>query len=238
MNNTHVWGSNTYFKNHIWYKSRNVIDEKNIHMQFMYEIWKFLPTNKNTTILDIWYGQWYFSTYMNSMWYKNYTWVDIDNTYQNELEKNMPHYTFHHQDVFDFFNTNTTQYNIIFPSNIFEHLGKEERIVRINKMNHFLQEGGMRINYMPNADSILWATGSRYTDITHYSLYNYISFSQLLHEHGNFSTISHYNQYIWNTIFKRILHKTAIWITKIIYTILWFSFPKTYTWQIITICKK
>ena len=67
----------------------------------------------------------------------------------------MPHYTFHHQDVFDFFNTNTTQYNIIFSSNIFEHLGKEERIVRINKMNHFLQEGGMRINYMPNADSIL-----------------------------------------------------------------------------------
>lgn len=238
MNSNHIWGSNTYFENHIWYKERNQLDERNIHIQFTYEIGQFLPVNKNIDILDIWYGQWYFSTYINNMWYTKYIWVDIDNRYQNELERIIPNYNFLHQNIFDFFDKNIEQYDVVFSSNIFEHLGKEERVIRINEISKFLKDGWIRINYMPNADSILWATSSRYTDITHYSIYNYISFSQLLRENGSFSNISHYNQYIWNNFLKRMLHKIVIWISKFIYIILWFSFPSTYTWQIITICKK
>lgn len=235
----HIGGSENYFQSHIWYCNRNGEDEKNIHKQFWLEISEQLPKDKNSMILDIWYGQGYFSTYLDSLWYMHYTGVDIDSRYQSDLQQLLPNYTFEHKNIFDFFkNNNDLQYDIIFSSNIFEHLWEQDRKIFIEKIEQYLKKWWVWINYMPNADSILWSTSARYTDITHYTIYNIISFSQLLNQYSQFSSIQHINQYIWTSIIKRFIHKTIRSLYKIIYTSLWFTFPTIYTGQIITLCKK
>lgn len=235
----HLGGSENYFQNHIWYTKRNIHDEQNIHKQFNLEIFEQLPNDKNSIILDIGYGQGYFSTYLNSLWYTYYTWVDIDNRYQSDLQQLLPNYTFEHKNIFDFFKSkNDLQYDIIFSSNIFEHLWEQERKIFIEKIEEYLKKWGIWINYMPNADSILWSTSARYTDITHYTIYNTISFSQILHQYSKFSSIEHINQYIWRSTVKRFIHKLIRSLYKIIYTSLWFTFPNIYTGQLITLCKK
>lgn len=239
MSQQHISGAENYFQNHIWYTKRSIHDEQNIHKQFNLEIFEQLPKNKNSIILDIGYGQWYFATYINKLWYTDYTGVDIDNRYQEDLQELLPNYTFEHKNIFDFFKKNTDlQYDVIFSSNIFEHLWEQDRIVWIKNIHKHLRNWWIWINYMPNADSILWSTSARYTDITHYTIYNIISFSQLLNQYSKFSSIQHINQYIWTSTIKRFIHKIIRSLYKIIYASLWFTFPTIYTGQIITLCKK
>lgn len=240
---------NNYFKTHPMYiKSRkNIKKSQTIRYNSTYKyenelgkIFKYL--NKDVKILEIWFGSGNFTYFCKENRYKNYTWIDIDNTFIEEHKKEFKDYNFFQEDIVNFLQKNKW-YDVIFMAHVFEHLNKTEAKDTIKLIYSALNEWWYRINYMPNADSYLNASTLRYIDITHKTLYNSNSLEQIiLSNEVYFSKIQHLNTIaaIWpliRIVFK-ILHPIFLWTTKIYFYGMWFSFPKIYTSEILSIMKK
>jgi len=128
---------------------------------------------------------------------------------------------------------------MVFTSHLFEHLNKKERIEIINYIYKWLKKWWIWINYMPNADSSLIVWFWRWWDVTHTTIYNKVSFQQLINQSWNdFSNIKHLNINIWQNFIKRMIHKIFLFFSKIYYIWMWRNFPEIYTWEIISILKK
>lgn len=229
----------SYFKNHPGYtnsQNKDSLSENKIN-QFDKEISYFLWTNKDAQILEIWFWSWIFAKYCKSKGFINYTWIDIDDYFIKNLKEKCLGYDFFISSIEDFLKERENNFDIIYMSNVFEHLDKNQRESCINLLNKSLKEHWLWINYMPNADAILWVGTGRYTDITHFTIYNSNSFEQLLNG-STFSEIKHLNQQIWNTLFKKYIHNFFLFLTRIYFLSMWFTFPSIYTGQILSIIKK
>lgn len=237
---------NNYFKNHPLYinQTQNI---KRIRMNFfdkykneLGEIFKRL--HKNSKILEIWFGQWNFIHFCKEQWFENYTWIDIDDTFIKQHEKEFKNYKFFNADIIDFLNNNKW-FDVIFMSHVFEHLDEKEANQAIMLLYSSLKEWWYWINYMPNADAYLNASTLRYIDITHKKLYNPNSLEQIILTNNvkfdkiqYFNTLPAINPYI-KLLFK-IIHPIFLRATKIYFYGMWFSFSKIYTSEILSIAKK
>ncbi len=216
---------------------------ENVLLKLQAEIWHFFEKqDKGINILEVWLWRWDFAYFCEKKGFKNYTWVDIDDTYIAELKGKFKDFNFLASDIVDFLKDNSTTYDIIFMSHVFEHFNSDTANNTIKLIFNKLNKGWYWINYMPNADSPR-ACASRYIDITHQSIYNTNSFEQILFTNGaNFSEIIHYNTLpAINPLIKRIfklIHPLFLISTKVYYYGMWLMFPKIYTSEILTIMKK
>lgn len=169
----------------------------------------------------------------------NYTWIDIDDFFFEENKKDFPNYIFIKSWFQEYFKHHQNEFDVIFVSHVFEHLDEHERNEMIFWIYQWLKMGGIWINYMPNADSILKVWHLRYNDITHRTIYNENSFSQVINSITDWFNIENYNTYIWvKSWLRRIIHLTSRFLTKYYYLSMGYTFPKIYTFEIISILTK
>jgi len=237
---------NNYFKNHPLYikQLKNIKKtRKNAFYKYKNEIGKTLKhLNKKIKILEIWFWQWNFTYFCKENGFKNYTWIDIDDTFIKELKKEFKNYNFLKEDIIKYLQKNKW-FDVIFMSHVFEHLNEKEAGDTVKLIYSALNKWGYRINYMPNADSHLNVWTLRYIDITHKKIYNSNSFEQILSTNikkklqtQHFNTLPGINPYLkW--IFK-IIHPIFFRITKLYYYGMWYTFPKIYTSEVLSIIKK
>lgn len=214
--------TNNYFINHPMYRDTLITEDKATYFFHKYEkelnhILK--PLDKNVNILEIGFWQWNFSFFCKKKWFVNYVWIDIDDTFINELRYKLRNYNFLKIDIINFLKENKW-FDVIFMSHVFEHLDEKNANEAIKLLYSSLKKWWYFINYMPNADSYLNPSTLRYIDITHKTIYNKNSFEQLILTNWIvFSTIKHFNTlpainpYI-KFLFK-IIHPIFLWLTKI-----------------------
>lgn len=234
----------SYFSSHPSYKKWLTTEtpKKDIFSKINDEIWQCIDgLNRNANILEIWFGKWDFARYCHEKKIKNYTWIDIDDTFLEENKKKYNHYNFFYDTIESFLDTNK-KYDCIFMSHVFEHLDEKQADTTVQLIYKSLNPWWYWINYMPNADSQK-ACALRYIDITHKKIYNSHSFEQiLLANNADFSVIKHYNTlpsispYV-KLLFK-IIHPLFLLFTKIYYTWMWLLFPKIYSSEMLSIMKK
>ena len=207
------------------------------------EILRFFPINKSKwnnkiNVLEIGFGNWKFANFCHNQWF-NYIWIDIDDYFAEQLKKQFPNYVFICSSFQDFSDEYKKEFDVVFLSHTFEHLNDIQRSECIKSIYEMLKDWGRWINYMPNADTILRLWTVRYNDITHFTVYNHHSFSQLLHSSWYFKNIESYNTIVWfSNIFYRISHIIFLFFTKLYYLWIWASFPKVYTQEFISVIKK
>lgn len=230
----------SYFENHPVYN--NITNYEDIYndyiLKYNKEIWDYIKQYKKPKVLEIGFWLGIFANYCNHN-KLSYTGIDIDDYFLASMQEKFSSFEFFKTTIKEFSEKNANTFDIIFMSHVFEHLDKaqrEECIVEIWKM---LKPWGIWINYMPNADSVLWAVHWRYCDYTHFTIYSELSFSQLLNTHWTFSSIKHINIYIgFSSYIKRVIHIFFLYMTKLYYITMWRPFPSIYTWEIITITRK
>lgn len=230
-----------YFINHPWYNSlnENLNYSKYDFKKYNKEIWEYL-NNKKLNILEIWFWHWKFTNFVNEKKIKNYTWIDIDDHFYKSVKNKYPNYKFIIKWFKEFFTKQKiNKFDIIFMSHVFEHLDETERKEIITLISDNLVKWWIWINYMPNAQSILEWSKTRYFDIDHKFWYTPNSFNQLLNKYWNFEKITHNNAYIWaSTLFWRYIHYLFLFFTKIYFLWMLTQFPNVYTSELITIIKK
>ena len=231
---------NNYFTNNPAYKNLWGLKEsdfKYLIEKSEKEIWGFL--NKDLEILEIGFWAWGFTEVCRNKWIKNYTWIDIDWFFLNDLQKKYPKYKFNIISFWDFLKDKKEKYDLVYMSHVFEHLNEEERESCIKLIYQSLKKWGIWINYMPNCESIIEASKHRYFDLTHKTSYCPNSFEQLLNENIKNYKITHLNSHVWTWIFfKRLVYLFFLNLTKIYWKWMWRSFPKINTWEFISIIQK
>lgn len=227
-----------YFKNHPWYQSTSESNDILLCKKLDVEIWDLIDSWKR--ILEIWYWRWLFAKYFDIKGVEDYTWIDIDDFYEKKMKKKFPKYDFFCVDFQSFLSNRNKKYDIVILSHVFEHLDTIERVECIQSIYNSLNNWGIWINYMPNADSILDASHNRYADITHNTIYSPQSFEQIvLTVLDKKFSIEHRNNFIgFSSSVNRIIHKFFLFFTKLYYSSMWFLFPRIYTSEMISILKK
>ncbi len=236
--------ANSYFKSHPMYVKgmKEWHNIKNVFAKLQDEMWHILDGfNKDAKILEIGFWKWDFAYFCHNKGFKNYTGIDIDDTFKKQNEKKFPEYIFSSDDIINFFAKNTW-YDVIFMAHVFEHLDEKEANETVSLIYSSLNEWWYWINYMPNADSSK-ACALRYIDITHKKIYNSHSFEQiLLTNDALFTTINHYNTLPSISPYIKLLFKMIhpfFWVmTKIYFAWMWLIFPKIYSSEILSLMKK
>lgn len=234
----------SYFESHPSYKKGSSSETPKTHIfsKFNDEIWQYIDwLSPNANVLEIWFGKWDFARYCHQKKVKNYTWIDIDDTFLEENKQKYRHYNFSCDTIENFLDKNQ-KYDCVFMSHVFEHLDDEQANTTVQLIYKSLNTWWCWINYMPNADSTK-ACALRYIDITHKKIYNAHSFEQiLLANNANFWIIRHYNtlpSISWNVkIIFRLVHPIFLLFTKIYYTWMWMIFPNIYSSEILSVMKK
>lgn len=233
---------NNYFKSHIWYQK--AYNNKNkvynaTYLQYKKDLEKYLDKFHNAKVLEIWCGMWKFTNFCSKIWVIDYTWIDIDDYFFEENKKDFPKFNFIKIWFQEYLKIHKNKFDIIFVSHVFEHLDEKERIEMVESIYWGLKENWIWINYMPNADSTLKVWNWRWTDITHKTIYNDMSFAQVVYGCNCNFKIENYNTYIWvKNFFRRSIHLFFRWITKIYFLGMWHIFPEFYTWEFINVLTK
>lgn len=208
-------------------------------LRYKKDLKKYLWNFQGAKILEIGSWMWKFTNFCNKIWVTDYTWIDIDDYFFEENKKDFPNYNFVKIWFQEYLENRKNEFDIIFVSHVFEHLDEEERVEMIESIYGWLKENWIRINYMPNADAICMVWNLRWWDITHKTIYNDISFWQVVYGcNCNFS-IENHNSYIWLHRFSRIIHLLFHFFTNIyFYGMMWHGMPKYYTWEFINVLQK
>lgn len=234
---------NSYFWSHPMYAQwiKDNTNIANVLAKFEDELPIINALKKDVKILEIGYWKWDFAEFCFKKWFTNYTWIEVDNGFEDYNKKRFSKYNFSMTSIWDFFASHSW-FDIIFMAHVFEHLNDDEANETVSLIFENLNIWWYWINYMPNADSPK-AAALRYIDITHKMIYNSHSFEQrLLFNNAFFSEIKHYNTLpSINPIFKfifKIIHPFFLITTKIYFTGMWLIFPKIYSSEILSIMKK
>ena len=233
---------NNYFKHHKQYQEsinnkQRIFD--NMEVQYRRELQEYLYKFKDARVLEIWSWMWKFTYFCDKIWVKDYTGIDIDDYFFDENKKDFSNYNFIKIWFQEYLSKHKNEFDIIFVSHVFEHLDEKERIEMIENIYNWLKKRWIWINYMPNADSTLRVWNLRWTDITHKTIYNDNSFSQVVYDSKCDFEIGNFNTYVGSkNIFRRVIHLIFLFFTKIYYLWMWQCFPQIYTFEIISILTK
>lgn len=180
-----------------------------------------------------------FANFCYKIGVKNYTGIDIDDYFFDECRDEFPSYKFINTSFQKYLENRENEFDIIFTSHVFEHLDEKTRVEIIENIYSSLKKNGKWINYMPNADAILWVWIWRWSDITHKTIYDDISFSQVINSSNANFVIENYNHYIWvKSKLRRIIHLMFRFFTKIYYLWMGHKFPEFYTREFINVLTK
>lgn len=162
-------------------------DESSLNINSQYELYKrwYLPLlkgfNNNSAIIDIGCGTGLMLQFLRQNGYNNLYGIDIsqqqvDKTKEKGLSADV-------YNIFDFLNNNSKKFDIIFAMDIVEHFYKEELFNFFSGMFNILNENGIIIIHTPNGDG-LFSRHAIYGDLTHLTIFNSNSISQILRLSG------------------------------------------------------
>lgn len=146
---------------------------------------KFLPKEKDISILDLACGHGALIFCLKELGYNNIRGIDIspeqvDLAHKfglNEIQcLDMMNFLLHQEDTYD----------AIFLMDILEHLNKNELIAFLESINKSLKKNGIVVIHVPNGEGI-FGMRIRYGDITHENCFTSMSISQVLRASGTFS---------------------------------------------------
>jgi 2-polyprenyl-3-methyl-5-hydroxy-6-metoxy-1,4-benzoquinol methylase len=187
-----------YYKNHAGYGNDTALADtqravriRSMRANFL-DILSTLPTDAK--ILEIGCGQAPFAYMLRDMGYTDYTGYDLDTAVIQADRLALPQYIFSDTDVRTHLAEHIGMYDMVFMSHVFEHLTIDEGVEMAQSIYAGLRPGGIWLNIMPNAASLLSSTHARYADYTHRVLYSGAAFTQLLGTAGyDISRIVHRN---------------------------------------------
>lgn len=219
-------------------------NEKNEYNKFLRDL-SFLPwLDKNIKILEIGCSFWRFTAFIKKLWFKSYTWIDIelDNSWKNNLEKKFPWYFFYRDDACHFLENTKEKFDVIYMAHVFEHLSEEEAIKAIKLIHEHLNIDWYYINYMPNAACLKWCM-YMYHDITHKRIYDTDSFEQISYMNNIQWTKIHHKNTIpvaspFFVFMFKCINPIFVFFSKIYYFGMWYLFPRIYSSEILSIMRK
>lgn len=140
----------------------------------------------NAEILEIGCGPGFLLNFLSKNGFKNLTGVDISSE-QIQIAKSKGFHVIE-VDVIKYLEQSNKKWDIIFALDFIEHFGKEELIKLFNLINLNLTVDGLLFIRTPNGEG-LFPNGIIYGDLTHQTIFNKNSLSQLL-SHSGFISFS------------------------------------------------
>lgn len=146
--------------------------EENYRLQFG----PYLPAVKNGRILDVGCGSGYLLRYLLGAGYSDVAGID---TSPDQVEYCRNHGLPVERDNALEFLARTTSWDLVFATDVIEHLGKDEIIAFLEAIHRALKPGGAVVLKTGNASSIYGST-MRYIDFTHEMSFTDTSLRQIL----------------------------------------------------------
>lgn len=201
---------------------------------------KYLPTDKNSRILDLGCGLGQFLSWLETNGYHNYLGVDISQQMLDLCQKNISGQVEKINSIAEFLADKKEAYDLIVLNDVIEHLLKPEIIADLEKIRAALKPNGQLIVKTNNLAAI---TGSRlrYEDFTHQVGFTEHSLKQALKIAG-FSSVDVYAFDMPRTSLLRwirfigqaILHQ--LW--RLVFFLEFTIVPKIVTEMIFSVAKK
>lgn len=137
---------------------------------------KYLPLNKDASILELGCGSGYFLEFLKRKGFNNSKGVDISPQMIAIAKKRGLNAV--QADIFDFMNKDTMSYDFVIARHLLEHLYKDEIITILKLIYNSLKPGGILAIETPNAGSPLGCY-IRYLDFTHEISFTPVSLKQV-----------------------------------------------------------
>lgn len=144
---------------------------------------KWLPSDKNCSILDIGCGFGNLLEAFKEAGYNNLTGIDISEEQILKAKELNSQINFSCIDLISFLKSSKKKYDLITAFDVIEHLEKEEAITTINLIFNALNDKGQLIIQTPNAESP-WFGAVAYGDFTHEWFYTASSLEDVLLKSG------------------------------------------------------
>jgi len=153
---------------------------------------KFLPTEKNTKIIDLGCGNGSIVWWLQQKGFTNSYGIDISADYI-KMGQSLGIKNLEKAEIKEFLKDKINFYDVIFARDIFEHFNKDEILEVLSLCLSSLKDNGRMILQVPNATSPFFGS-IRYGDFTHEIAFTISSISQILNFVG-FSDIEFYPVY-------------------------------------------
>lgn len=127
---------------------------------------KFLPSNRDSKILELACGKGFFLKYLKEMGYSNILGVEKSESQILHALSDIKNYIIQ-DDMFSYLQNCSEKYDLIVLFHILEHLFKEEVLELLKLVYERLTNGGIIFIEVPNASSPLFGCLNRYSDFTH-----------------------------------------------------------------------
>lgn len=150
--------------------------------EFDFQYRNFLPSKKDTLILDIGCGTGHFLYYLKKNGYTNFWGIDLSQG-QIEFCKNNITPNVELADAFEFLTNKINVYGVISANDVVEHISKEMVITFLELVYQSLRPGGVLFLRLPNMSNP-FALDSRYRDFTHECGFTEKSIYQVLYVAG------------------------------------------------------
>lgn len=148
-----------------------------------YEIFKnrYLPLisefPKSCKIIEIGCGNGYVMQFLKEQGYTDIYGIDISEEQVNSARAKGLNVEV--KNIFEFFESNTDRYDVIFALDFVEHFAKDELLDLFSGINNLLTDTGVLILHTPNGSG-LFPGRIIYGDLTHLSIFNQESLIQIL----------------------------------------------------------
>jgi 2-polyprenyl-3-methyl-5-hydroxy-6-metoxy-1,4-benzoquinol methylase len=153
--------------------------EKSTFEYFDARLAKWLPGDRNSSLLDLGCGQGKFLGYLHLRGYTNITGVDISPEQVNLARSAVQDARIHEMDMLDFLAGKNNCYDCISALDVIEHLEKDRVLHFLEAVFNALNPGGRLILQTPNAASP-WGMSLRYGDFSHGCCFTPSNLRQLL----------------------------------------------------------
>ena len=145
------------------------VDQKKINKAYSYYFRKWLPSDKNSKILDLGCGSGHLLIFLKSKNYLDIVGVDTSIEQVNLIkDKSL---NIHKEDIFKFLEKNDDLFDIIFLVDVIEHLNKEEVLSILEKCFNALNLNGRIIIRTPNGEGP-FSNLYYFNDFTHEQIFN------------------------------------------------------------------
>lgn len=178
----------------------------------------WLPSDKNSKILDIGCGYGLLLKTFKDAGYKHLIGIDISEEQIEIAKKLYPEINFYCLNLISYLKDSNEKYDLVTAFDVLEHLDKEEALTTLELIYKRLNENGQLIIQTPNAESP-WFGAVAFGDFTHEWFYTASSLEDVLRKSG-FSKIefkpSEPIVYSFNSFIRKIL-----WTTIKFFLVLW-----------------
>ena len=153
-------------------------DLKDYNKSYDQHFSSFIPTNKESVIIDLGCGYGSFVFWLQTTGYKNVFGIDSSKE-QIDKGKKLGVSNLIHGNAFEYISSINEKYDLIIAKDFLEHLAPEEVFSFLELCNKSLKSGGSILLQVPNAESPYFGR-IRYGDFTHEVAYTKSSITQIL----------------------------------------------------------